>query len=52
MITNTLKTDAGKYICVATNMLGERESETAELTVLGEPRFSINSCGLFLLSTA
>lgn len=36
MITNTLKTDAGKYICVATNMLGERESETAELTVLGD----------------
>ncbi|XP_024121650.1 roundabout homolog 1 isoform X3 [Oryzias melastigma] len=39
MITNTLKTDAGKYICVATNMLGERESETAELTVLERPTF-------------
>jgi len=35
MITNTKKSDAGKYICVATNMVGERESETAELTVLG-----------------
>lgn len=35
MITNTRKSDAGKYICVATNMVGERESETAELTVLG-----------------
>uniref|UniRef100_A0A8C7YR22 Roundabout guidance receptor 1 n=1 Tax=Oryzias sinensis TaxID=183150 RepID=A0A8C7YR22_9TELE len=39
MITNTLKTDAGKYTCVATNMLGERESETAELTVLERPTF-------------
>uniref|UniRef100_A0A3P9IUR9 Roundabout homolog 1 n=1 Tax=Oryzias latipes TaxID=8090 RepID=A0A3P9IUR9_ORYLA len=39
MITNTLKTDAGKYICVATNMLGERESEAAELTVLERPTF-------------
>lgn len=35
MITNTRKNDAGKYICVATNMVGERESEIAELTVLG-----------------
>lgn len=36
MITNTKKSDAGKYICVGTNMVGERESEIAELTVLGE----------------
>ena len=35
MITNTRKSDAGKYICVGTNMVGERESEIAELTVLG-----------------
>ncbi|KAI9519821.1 hypothetical protein NQZ68_024682 [Dissostichus eleginoides] len=34
MITNTRKSDAGKYICVGTNMVGERESEIAELTVL------------------
>lgn len=36
MITNTKKSDAGKYICVGTNMVGERESEIAELTVLGK----------------
>lgn len=35
MITNARKTDAGKYVCVGTNMVGERESEIAELTVLG-----------------
>lgn len=36
MITYTRKSDAGKYICVGTNMVGERESEVAELTVLGK----------------
>lgn len=36
MITNTRKSDAGKYICVGTNMVGERESEIAELMVLGK----------------
>lgn len=42
MITNTKKSDAGKYICVGTNMVGERESEIAELTVLGKRlRFTI-----------
>uniref|UniRef100_A0A8C2PUM2 Roundabout, axon guidance receptor, homolog 1 (Drosophila) n=1 Tax=Cyprinus carpio TaxID=7962 RepID=A0A8C2PUM2_CYPCA len=39
MITNTRKTDAGKYVCVGTNMMGERESEIAELTVLERPSF-------------
>lgn len=40
MITNARKSDAGKYVCVGTNMVGERESEIAELTVLGnEPVF-------------
>lgn len=43
MITNTKKSDAGKYICVGTNMVGERESEIAELTVLG------NACAFFIL---
>lgn len=42
MITNARKSDAGKYVCVGTNMVGERESEIAELTVLGmNPLFSI-----------
>jgi len=36
MITYTRKSDAGKYVCVGTNMVGERESEVAELTVLGK----------------
>lgn len=44
MITNTKKSDAGKYICVGTNMVGERESEIAELTVLG------NACAFFFPS--
>lgn len=41
MITNARKSDAGKYICVGTNMVGERESEIAELTVLGIPASGI-----------
>ncbi|KAI1903451.1 hypothetical protein AGOR_G00027330 [Albula goreensis] len=40
MITNTRKSDAGKYVCVGTNMVGERESEIAELTVLERPGFT------------
>ncbi|XP_043928376.1 roundabout homolog 1 isoform X1 [Protopterus annectens] len=39
MITYTRKSDAGKYVCVGTNMVGERESEVAELTVLERPTF-------------
>ncbi|KAJ3588693.1 hypothetical protein NHX12_009547 [Muraenolepis orangiensis] len=39
MITNTRKSDAGRYSCVGTNMMGERESEVAELTVLERPSF-------------
>ncbi|XP_040902044.1 roundabout homolog 1 isoform X2 [Toxotes jaculatrix] len=39
MITNARKNDAGKYVCVGTNMVGERESEIAELTVLERPSF-------------
>ncbi|XP_076025155.1 roundabout homolog 1-like [Genypterus blacodes] len=39
MITNIRKSDAGKYVCVGTNMVGERESEAAELTVLERPTF-------------
>ncbi|XP_073524318.1 roundabout homolog 1 isoform X5 [Phyllobates terribilis] len=40
MITYTRKSDAGKYVCVGTNMVGERESEVAELTVLERPSFA------------
>uniref|UniRef100_A0A3P9JGK6 Roundabout, axon guidance receptor, homolog 1 (Drosophila) n=1 Tax=Oryzias latipes TaxID=8090 RepID=A0A3P9JGK6_ORYLA len=39
MITNARKSDAGKYVCVGTNMVGERDSEVAELTVLERPSF-------------
>lgn len=35
MISNTRKSDAGIYICVGTNMVGERDSETAQVTVFG-----------------
>lgn len=40
MISNTRKSDAGMYICVGTNMVGERESETAQVTVFGRPCLS------------
>uniref|UniRef100_A0A1A7YP55 Roundabout, axon guidance receptor, homolog 1 n=1 Tax=Iconisemion striatum TaxID=60296 RepID=A0A1A7YP55_9TELE len=50
MITNTRKNDAGKYICVATNMVGERESETAELTVLERPTFVKRPSSVVLLA--
>lgn len=40
MISNTRKSDAGMYICVGTNMVGERESETAQVTVFGMPHFT------------
>ncbi|XP_063799817.1 roundabout homolog 3 isoform X4 [Pseudophryne corroboree] len=39
MISNTRKTDAGMYVCVATNMVGERDSEPAQLVVFERPTF-------------
>ncbi|XP_058269717.1 roundabout homolog 2 isoform X11 [Hemibagrus wyckioides] len=39
MITNTRKGDAGMYVCVGTNMVGERDSETAQVTVFERPTF-------------
>ncbi|XP_028976077.1 roundabout homolog 2 isoform X7 [Esox lucius] len=39
MISSTRKSDAGMYICVGTNMVGERDSETAQLTVFERPTF-------------
>nr|XP_033711842.1 roundabout homolog 2 isoform X3 [Tursiops truncatus] len=39
MISNTRKSDAGMYTCVGTNMVGERDSDPAELTVFERPAF-------------
>ncbi|XP_044140492.1 roundabout homolog 2 isoform X13 [Bufo gargarizans] len=39
MISNTKKNDAGMYTCVGTNMVGERDSDPAELTVFERPTF-------------
>ncbi|XP_069745205.1 roundabout homolog 2 isoform X27 [Narcine bancroftii] len=39
MISNTKRSDAGKYICVGTNIVGEKDSESAELTVFERPTF-------------
>ncbi|CAM9110538.1 unnamed protein product, partial [Lampetra planeri] len=37
MITHTRKSDAGMYVCVGTNMVGERDSDPAELVVYERP---------------
>ncbi|XP_060902679.1 roundabout homolog 2 isoform X2 [Labrus mixtus] len=37
MISNTRKSDAGMYVCVGTNMVGERDSDPAELVVYERP---------------
>uniref|UniRef100_A0A8D0MMS2 Roundabout homolog 3 n=1 Tax=Sus scrofa TaxID=9823 RepID=A0A8D0MMS2_PIG len=39
MMSLTLKSDAGMYVCVASNMAGERESGAAKLVVLERPSF-------------
>ncbi|NXL92305.1 ROBO3 protein, partial [Alectura lathami] len=39
MMATTRKSDAGIYVCVATNMVGERDSEPAELVVFERPTF-------------
>ncbi|XP_051871253.1 roundabout homolog 2 [Pristis pectinata] len=39
MISNTKRSDAGTYVCVGTNIVGERDSEPAELTVFERPTF-------------
>lgn len=46
MISNTRKSDAGMYVCVGTNMVGEKDSDPAELKVFGE---SLHSVVFFLL---
>ncbi|XP_062872443.1 roundabout homolog 2 isoform X3 [Trichomycterus rosablanca] len=40
MISNARRSDAGMYVCVGTNMVGERDSETAQVTVFERPTFS------------
>uniref|UniRef100_A0A8D0D8Q1 Roundabout guidance receptor 3 n=1 Tax=Sander lucioperca TaxID=283035 RepID=A0A8D0D8Q1_SANLU len=37
MISHTMKSDAGMYVCVGTNMVGERDSDPAELVVYERP---------------
>ncbi|XP_016345955.1 roundabout homolog 2-like [Sinocyclocheilus anshuiensis] len=37
MISNTRKSDAGMYVCVGTNMVGEKDSDPAELVVFERP---------------
>ncbi|KAK5616406.1 hypothetical protein CRENBAI_011715 [Crenichthys baileyi] len=37
MISSTRKSDAGMYVCVGTNMVGERDSDPAELVVYERP---------------
>ncbi len=44
MISHTRKSDAGMYVCVGTNMVGERDSDPAELVVFGK----FNSLAHFL----
>ncbi|KAJ8267099.1 hypothetical protein GJAV_G00138380 [Gymnothorax javanicus] len=39
MISNTKKSDAGLYVCVGTNMVGEKDSDPAELVVFERPMF-------------
>ncbi|XP_051963240.1 roundabout homolog 2 isoform X2 [Xyrauchen texanus] len=39
MISHTRKGDAGMYVCVGTNMVGERDSDPAELVVFERPVF-------------
>ncbi|XP_035767334.1 roundabout homolog 2-like [Neolamprologus brichardi] len=38
-ISNTKKSDSGIYVCVAANMVGERDSEKAQLSVFERPVF-------------
>ncbi|XP_034723185.1 roundabout homolog 2 isoform X2 [Etheostoma cragini] len=37
LISHTTKSDAGMYVCVGTNMVGERDSDPAELVVYERP---------------
>ncbi|XP_039769411.1 LOW QUALITY PROTEIN: roundabout homolog 3 [Ornithorhynchus anatinus] len=39
MMSHTLKSDAGMYVCVASNVAGERDSGAAKLVVFERPSF-------------
>ncbi|XP_056612872.1 roundabout homolog 2 isoform X1 [Triplophysa dalaica] len=39
VISHTRKSDAGMYVCVGTNMVGEKDSDPAELVVYEKPVF-------------
>ncbi|XP_072740943.1 roundabout homolog 3 [Ciconia boyciana] len=39
MVASARKSDAGVYVCVATNVVGERDSDPAELVVFERPAF-------------
>lgn len=41
MISNARKNDAGMYVCVGKNMVGERDSDPAELVVYGKYRTGV-----------
>lgn len=53
MISHTRKSDAGMYVCVGTNMVGERDSDPAELVVYGEflTLVQVNACGVTSFET-
>lgn len=50
-ISNTKKSDVGIYVCVATNMVGERDSEKAQLSVFGKIGSNIDRARYLLLTT-
>lgn len=51
MISNTRKSDAGMYVCVGTNMVGEKDSDPAELVVFGRSLYKHAVCCVSLLGS-
>lgn len=49
MISPTRKSDAGMYVCVGTNMVGERDSDPAELVVYGKTQHVHNAMKKYLI---
>uniref|UniRef100_UPI00358EAB62 roundabout homolog 2-like isoform X3 n=1 Tax=Myxine glutinosa TaxID=7769 RepID=UPI00358EAB62 len=52
MISNIRKADAGMYVCVGTNMVGERTSSPAELTVFERPKILKRPSNLVALAAS